>query len=49
MAVCRLNNRNAVVAGAAQGIGFAMAQRLQDDGAWVTLRDIDMQSSCGST
>ena len=49
MAVCRLQDRNAVVGGAAQGIGFAMAQRFQDDGERVVLRDIDRQCSRGST
>ncbi len=44
MSTGRLKNRNAVVTGGAQGIGFAVAQRLLDEGARVALWDIDAQS-----
>ncbi len=43
MSIGRLNDRNAVVTGGAQGIGFAVAQRLLDEGARVALWDIDVQ------
>jgi 2-dehydro-3-deoxy-L-rhamnonate dehydrogenase (NAD+) len=36
-----LNNRHAVVTGGAQGIGFAIATRLQDSGASVSIWDSD--------
>jgi 3-oxoacyl-[acyl-carrier protein] reductase len=44
MSVGRLKSRNAVVTGGAQGIGFAVAQRLLDEGARVALWDIDAQT-----
>ena len=43
MSIDRLKGRNAVVTGGAQGIGFAVAQRLLDEGAQVALWDIDVQ------
>lgn len=41
MNVIDLNNRHAVVTGGAQGLGFAMAQRLLLSGASVSLWDMD--------
>ncbi len=43
MSMGRLKDRNAVITGGAQGIGFAVAQRLLDEGARVALWDIDVQ------
>ncbi len=40
----KLTQRNAVVTGGAQGIGFAIAQRLLDEGAHVALWDVDTQA-----
>lgn len=40
----RLNQRNAVVTGGAQGIGLAIAQRLIAEGARVALWDVDPQA-----
>ncbi len=40
----KLTQRNAVVTGGAQGIGFAIAQRLLDEGAHVALWDVDSQA-----
>lgn len=37
-------NRSAIITGGAQGIGYAIAQRLLDDGARVTLWDVDAAS-----
>src|SRR5687767_4676683 len=41
MNVIDLNNRTAVVTGGAQGIGYAIAARLQSSGARVALWDVD--------
>ena len=36
-----LKGRSAIITGGARGIGFAIAERLLESGAWVTLWDID--------
>ncbi|KKC37796.1 3-oxoacyl-ACP reductase [Devosia epidermidihirudinis] len=39
----RLDNRSAIITGGAQGLGFAIAQRLLAEGASVTLWDVNAQ------
>jgi 3-oxoacyl-[acyl-carrier protein] reductase len=43
----RFAGKNAVVTGAARGIGLAVAQRLAQDGAGVSLWDFDGQRQIG--
>lgn len=44
----RLSNRVAIVTGAAQGIGFAIAKRLNEEGCRVALLDINAESVMAS-
>ncbi len=44
MSLVSLKGRNAVITGGAQGIGFAIAQRVQDEGGQVCLWDVDQQA-----
>lgn len=43
----RLSGRNALVTGAARGIGLAIAERLRAEGARVALADIDIETARG--
>ena len=40
-----LSNRNAIVTGGARGIGYAIAQRLLQSGARVSIWDMDAQAA----
>ncbi len=42
----RLNGRAAIISGAAQGIGFAIAKRLCDEGCRVGILDINEEKLC---
>lgn len=42
----KLENRKAIVTGAAQGLGFAIAKRLNDEGCRVAMLDINEEKVC---
>ena len=46
IATMKLENRKAIVTGAAQGLGFAIAKRLNDEGCRVAMLDINEEKVC---
>lgn len=44
----KLENRRAIVTGAAQGLGYAIAKRLNEEGCRVAMLDINEEKVCAA-
>ena len=44
----RFENRRAIVTGAAQGLGYAIAKRLNDEGCKIAMFDINEEKVCAA-